>query len=291
MKSPGLSAPDYAFIRTLVHDAAGLILEEGKEYLVETRLGPLAQREGFASLDAFIATLRMQPKTGAQRKAAVEAMTINETSFFRDIRPFDALRQTVIPEAIARNAATRQLNIWSAACSSGQEPYSLAMLLREHFPQLSGWTVRIFATDLSEEMLKRASSGRFGQLEVNRGLPAPLLIKYFQRTGLEWTVREELRKMVQFMPANLAGDWPSLPRMDVVLVRNVMIYFDLETKKRILARMRGLLRQGGALFLGAAETTLNLDVAFDRMLAAGATYYKASPVPGLISAPGMHVAI
>ena len=282
MSSPGLSAPDYAFIRELARESAGIVIEQGKEYLVETRLGPLAAREGFASLEAFVASLRAHPRNGQHRKA-VEAMTINETSFFRDIRPFDALKQVVLPEVIARNAATRQLNIWSAACSSGQEPYSLAMLLREHFPQLAGWTIRIFGTDLSEEMLKRAASGRYGQLEVNRGLPAPLLIKYFQRSGLDWVIREELRRMVQFLPANLTGEWPSLPRMDVVLIRNVMIYFDVETKKRILARIRGLLRPGGALFLGASETTLNLDVPLERILAAGATYYRdaaAAPAAG-----------
>jgi chemotaxis protein methyltransferase CheR len=282
MSSPGLSAPDYAFIRELARESAGIVIEQGKEYLVETRLGPLAAREGFASLEAFVASLRAHPRNGQHRKA-VEAMTINETSFFRDIRPFDALKQVVLPEVIARNAATRQLNIWSAACSSGQEPYSLAMLLREHFPQLAGWTIRIFGTDLSEEMLKRAASGRYGQLEVNRGLPAPLLIKYFQRSGLDWVIREELRRMVQLLPANLTGEWPSLPRMDVVLIRNVMIYFDVETKKRILARIRGLLRPGGALFLGASETTLNLDVPLERILAAGATYYRdaaAAPAAG-----------
>ena len=272
--SASLQQSDYAFIRGLCYERAGLVIEEGKEYLVESRLAPLARREGCFSLDEFIGRLRGHSPNGLQRKA-VEAMTINETSFFRDWRPFEALKKLIVPELLKKNAATRSLSIWSAASSSGQEAYSLAILLREYFPELGGWNLQIKGSDVSQEMVERAKTGRYQQLEVNRGMPAPLLVKHFLRTGLEWNVKDEVKRNVEFLHGNLTGEWPYLPRMDVVMLRNVMIYFDTEAKKKILSRMRQVLKPGGLLFLGAAETTLNLDPAYERLSAEGASYYRA----------------
>ena len=270
-----LSPTDYAYIRGLVRERAAIVLEDGKEYLVEARLTPVARREGFGSLEEYLQRLRSQPSGPLHRKA-VEAMTINETSFFRDWRPFEVLRKNVLPEVVAKNTALKSLHIWSAASSSGQEAYSLAILLKEHFPQvLSGWNVKVHGSDVSTEMVERSRTGKYLQLEVNRGMPAPLLVKHFLRTGLDWHVKDDIKKLVEFQQGNLAGEWPSLPKMDIILLRNVMIYFDTDTKKRILQRMRGLLKPGGLLFLGAAETTLNLDGAYERLTAEGTSFYRA----------------
>jgi chemotaxis protein methyltransferase CheR len=282
-----LAAADFNWVRALLRDQAAIVLEDGKQYLVEARLSPLARREGCASVGELIARVR-GARIDLVHRRIVEAMTINETSFFRDWRPFEALRKTVLPELLRARATSRQLRFWSAACSSGQEPFSLAILLREHFPQLTSWSVKVIATDLSTEMIERARSGRFPQVEVNRGVPAPLLLKYFVQHGIEWTVRDDVRRMVEFMPANLAGDWPALPPMDVVLLRNVLIYFDCETKKRILARVREVLKPGGLLFLGAAETTLSLDPAYERIAVDGTSAYRViQGVPGLGPAPAV----
>lgn len=192
-------------------------------------------------------------------------MTTNETSFFRDLHPFETLRTTVLPDVIARRASERRLHLWSAACSSGQEPYTIALVLREHFPALAGWTVRLVATDLSREILARARAGRYSQLEVNRGLPAPLLTKHFTREGMEWQLKDEVRRMVEFRELNLLEAWSGLADLDIVFIRNVLIYFDQDIKRGILGRVHRALRPGGYLFLGGAETTLNLDDRFERL--------------------------
>lgn len=254
---------DFDYIRKLVRDRSAIVLEKGKEYLVESRLNAVVRQHEHKSLESFIEELRTKP-FGELHRRAVEAMTTNETTFFRDIHPFEALRQSVLPDLIARRAKERQLNIWSAACSSGQEAYSIAMLLREHFPQLATWRVRIIASDLSAEMLARTRAGRYNQTEVNRGLPPPLLTKYFRRQGVEWEITNDLRQMIELHEMNLADSWPTLPAMDIIFIRNVLIYFDVEVKKTILGKTRQLLRADGYLFLGGAETTLNLDDAFDR---------------------------
>ncbi|HUJ24765.1 MAG TPA: protein-glutamate O-methyltransferase CheR [Myxococcales bacterium] len=269
-----LSPADFQWLCALVKDQAAIVIDAGKEYLVQARLSPLAASEGCANVGALIGRLRGMRVNGLHRRV-VEAMTINETSFFRDWRPFEALRTAVLPELIKSRAAARQLNLWSAACSSGQEACSLAILLREHFPELRSWSVKVLATDFSAEMVERGKSGMYPQLEVNRGLPAPLLLKYFDRHGLDWRVRESVRSLIEFRQANLAGDWPSMPQMDVVFLRNVLIYFDQETKKRILAKVRTVLRPGGLLFLGAAETTFNLDPAWERVALDGTSAYRA----------------
>jgi chemotaxis protein methyltransferase CheR len=221
----------------------------------------------------LIAQLRTQPGNGLCRQI-VEAMVTTETSFFRDHHPFEALRKIVIPDLLDRRRAERRLHIWCAACSSGQEPYSLALLFREHFPELAGWTISLLASDLSREVLARAREGRFNQIEVNRGLSAALLMKYFEQHGTDWQLKPALRGMVDFQEINLAQPWPALPRMDLVLIRNVMIYFDVETKKAILGRLARLLRPDGYLLLGGAETTFNLDDSYRRVETLKTGFYQ-----------------
>ena len=263
----------FEYVRTLVLERAAIVLDAGKTYLVESRLAPVARKEGLANVNALVDRMRA---TGDRRlqQAVVESMTTNETSWFRDHGPFDALRDHVLPKLVAARQTERRLEIWSAACSTGQEPYSIAMTLADHFPQLDQWSVRILASDLAGSVLDQARSGRFSQMEVNRGLPAAMLVKHFERSGTHWVVRDDIRRRVQFGTVNLADTWPALPPLDVVFLRNVMIYFDNDTKKAILAKVRRALRPDGYLFLGTAETTLHLDDHFERVQLGGATCYR-----------------
>ena len=196
--------------------------------------------------------------------AVVEAMTTNETSFFRDGLPFECFRQHVVPDLLARRAAERKLTIWSAASSTGQEAYALAMILREHFPQLASWTVEFVASDLSSDVLAKAKAGRYSPTDIGRGMPAGLLAKYFRKLpGGDHEVVPDLRNAIDFRQINLLEAWPQLPRFDVVFCRNVLIYFDAPTKTRVLGRIRSVLRPDGYLFLGAAETVMKVDDAFE----------------------------
>jgi chemotaxis protein methyltransferase CheR len=258
-----INADDFEFVRTMVRAQAGIILEPGKEYLVESRLLPLAKREGFASIEELVAKTRAPLGNGLTQKI-VDSMTTNETTFFRDVEPFEALRKFVLPELIERNKQTRRLSIWYAASSTGQEPYSVSMLIQEHFPQLLSWDLQQLATDISPSVLARAREGKYGQVEINRGLPANYLVKYFSKQGNEWQLKESIRKMVRFQELNLIRPWPTMADADIVMIRNVMIYFDIEAKKQILGRIRRILRPTGYLFLGGAETTMNLDDSFVR---------------------------
>jgi len=271
--------PDFDYIRELVRRGSAIVLEPSKEYLVEARLVPLARSEGLTSIAELVARLRAEGEGDLYRKV-VEAMTTNETLFFRDLHPFDALRTTVLPELEGRRAAERRLRIWSAACSTGQEPYTIAMLLRENFATLARWRIEILATDLSSVVLAKARDGRFGPIEVNRGLPLELRSKFFTQSGLDWKIKDEIRRMVDFQELNLAAPWPPLEPFDVVLLRNVLIYFDSETKKSILGRVRRVLRPDGYLFLGAAETTMNLDDGFERVQIGNAGGYRVKPGRG-----------
>lgn len=262
--NPPIDPPSFDYVRQLVLTHAAIALEDNKAYLVESRLMPLVRQHGLATLAELVARLRAQPH-GELHAQVIEAMTTNETSFFRDLHPFEALKSDVLPDLIQRRCQSRTLHIWSAACSSGQEPYSIAMLLVDDFPQLAGWQLKIFASDLAGKVLEKAESGCYTQSEVNRGLPAPLLVKHFQRNGVQWQVKSDIRKLVQFFRINLIQKWPPLPQMDVVFVRNVLIYFPLETKKQILRNMRQLLAPDGRVFLGGAETTLGVDEHFERV--------------------------
>ena len=268
-----ISAVDFGYVRDLVREKAAIVIEPGKEYLVESRLGLVAREEGFGSLDLLVAELRAKPSNGLHRKV-VDAMTTNETTFFRDVHPFEALRLQIVPQLIAARQAQRQLSIWCAACSTGQEPFTIAMILREHFPALAGWNIRILATDLSRDVLARARAGRYSQLEVNRGLPARYMIKHFRKEGMEWQIGDSIREMVEFRELNLIESWPGLPLMDVVFMRNVLIYFDVDTKRTILGKVRRVLRPDGILFLGGAETTMNLDDAYQRLALGKAVCYR-----------------
>ncbi|MGD0227677.1 MAG: protein-glutamate O-methyltransferase CheR [Terriglobia bacterium] len=268
-----LSLPEFNYVRRLVLDQSAIVLEEDKGYLVESRLLPLARREGFASLSLLVQRLQAEPFQGLHRQA-VEALTTNETSFFRDFHPFEALKKFVLPDLIAKRAAERELTIWCAASSSGQEPYSISMLIRESFPQLVSWKLHILATDLSTEMLARAREGRYSQLEVNRGLPATFLVKYFQKRGCDWYLRDDIRSMVDYQVVNLSSGFPFLPPMDIVMMRNVLIYFGVQTKKEILAKVRRILRPDGYFFLGGAETTFSIDDSFERVQFERATCYR-----------------
>jgi chemotaxis protein methyltransferase CheR len=268
-----LSQADFKYVRDLVFQKSAIVLEDSKTYLVEARLQPIARRLGLASLSELVTQLRACSKNGLDW-SVVEAMTTNETYFFRDVHPFEALKKFVLPELIKRRAAPRELNLWCAAASSGQEPYTILMLLLENFPSLAAWRINFLATDISKEMLDRCREGCYSQLEVNRGLPAPLLVKYFRKIGTEWQIKEDLRRMIHFSELNLAQPWPSMAQMDMIFMRNVLIYFNAETKKAIFARLRKILRHDGYLFLGGAETTMGIDDSFHRIALEKGSYYK-----------------
>lgn len=273
MSTATLNTNAFEYICNLVRDKSAIVLEPNKTYLVESRLNPVARANGMSSIEDLVDALR-RPNASKLTQAVIEAMTTNETSFFRDLHPFEALKSTIIPALIAARSKDRVLNIWSNACSSGQEVYTIAMLLKENFPDLRDWKVRLIASDLSTQILEKAREGVFNQTEVNRGLPLPMLLKYFQKNGLTWQIKEEIRKMVEFRQVNLVETFPQLPPMDVVFLRNVLIYFAPETKREILNKVRKVMRPDAALFLGGAETTMNLDVPFAREQLGKATIYK-----------------
>jgi chemotaxis protein methyltransferase CheR len=269
-----LSQGDAAYLRDLVYRRSAIQLDDSKHYLLEMRLAQLARESGFGSVTELVTKAkRSAPALDTQ---IVEALTTHETSFFRDAHPFEALRKHVLPALVATRERTRALTIWSAACSSGQEPYSLAILILEHFPALEQWPIRIVATDLSEKVLARARSGRFLQIEANRGLPAGMLVKYFDRAGAEWQVKSRVRALIEFRKLNLLDPWSGL-RPDVVFMRNVLIYFDVPTKRSLLTRVRQTLARDGALFLGGAETTFAIDDGWERVNLDKAAYYRVKP--------------
>jgi chemotaxis protein methyltransferase CheR len=266
-----LTAQEFTFISTLVRRDAAIVLEPGKEYLVEARLMPLARQTGASTVSEFVLRAQQRPEPEIQRRI-VDALTTNETSFFRDGEPFTAMTTMVMPELLSRRASTRHLRVWSAACSSGQEPYTLAMQLQDHLP--GGWAYEILGTDISSEMLQRAEAGLYTQLEVNRGLPAASLVRHFERVGATWRVSPQLRRNVSFRRLNLAAPLPPLPPFDVIFLRNVLIYFDVETKRSVLQRVSAALKPDGWLFLGSAETTIGIDDRFERVVTGRTSAYR-----------------
>jgi chemotaxis protein methyltransferase CheR len=268
-----LTPASFEFVRALLRERSAHCLDDDKGYLVETRLLPVARRHGFQSVEDLVLRLRAR-RNETLVAELVEAMTINETYFFRDGQPFEALRLAVLPELVRRRAEDRCLNVWSAACSSGQEIYSVAILLCHYFPQVLGWNVHLIASDLSTAMLDRARRGHYSDMEVSRGLPAELLTAYFRKQKSGWHVRDDVRRMVEFLPINLSGPWPALPPLDLVLLRNVLIYFDVPTRKGILHRVRKVLQPDGYLLLGGAETTHNLDDHFAPVSFEGVSFYE-----------------
>jgi len=271
-----VSPVQFEFLRDLLRRRTGVVIDDSKQYLVVARLLPIVRQRAIPSLDTLVDRIR---KTGdkALEKDVLNAMMTHETSFFRDKSPYETLRQ-LVTEMIPKRSAHRQLAIWSAACSTGQEPYSIAMLLNENFPDLvASWRIRIIATDISEPVLARAREGVFSELETNRGLTAELLKKYFRPLQGKWSIVQECRRLVEFRCLNLNGPWPALPPCDVIFLRNVMLYFDVPTRAALVTKMRRVLKPDGALFLGGAETMIGIDTAYDRLTGAGCSYYRPKP--------------
>jgi len=270
------AAVDYGYLRQLVFGLSRNVLDPSRDYLFETRLSKLLRNQGMSHLEELVRHLRVK-KDPALERAIAEAMTINETSFFRDTRPFELLRTELLPKIIEARRSARTLRFWSAACSTGQEGYSLAMLLRERFPMLVGWNLRIEGTDLSSEVVERAQSGRYHRIEINRGLPARFIVRYFDHVGEDWTIKPEVRSLCNFRHANLCA--PRLPfnrstyGFDVIFLRNVMLYFSQETRKTLLAGIHRLLTPDGILFLGSSEQPADASL-WTSALAGGTCYFK-----------------
>jgi len=252
---------DYDYLRKLLKERSGLTLSADKQYLVESRLLPVARKIGVPGLSGLVQKLK-EPGTEALITEVVEAMTTNESFFFRDKIPFDLFRNEIMPALLTSRAAQRSIRIWCAAASTGQEPYSLAMCLKELGPKVAGWRIEILGTDLSTEVLEKAKSGIYSQFEVQRGLPIQLLVKHFNQVGETWQVAPELRAMAQYKPLNLLQNFSHLGTFDVVFCRNVLIYFDQQTKVDVLDRIAKTLQPDGFLLLGAAETVVGLTDTF-----------------------------
>lgn len=273
IKDSALIRPDnYRFLQEHIRKQSGIVLDDTKHYLVEARLLPIAMDEGLRNLDDLCAKLRFSAPAPLQRRV-IEAMTTNETYFFREPAHFEALKKTILPALIADRRESRKLSIWSAAASSGQEAYSLAMLLAEM--GLEDWDISIIGTDLAENVLDKAREAQYSQLEVNRGLPVTMLVKYFTRQKLLWELRPALKKMVRFQALDLRDVSRRIGSFDVILCRNVLIYFDMSTKMQIVDQLRDTLNLGGYFFLGASEVGLSVGPKFTRLSTNEATYYRA----------------
>lgn len=270
-----LTAEDSRFITQLVHSRSGISLDVDKGYLLECRLGEVCRTRGLESM-AELAT-RLRSGCSTMTEAVVEAMTTNETSFFRDGTPFEGLRQQIIPELLRSRAQSRKLRFWSAACSTGQEPYSLAMTLAEFNYATPGWDINILATDLAEKVLQRAREAQYTQLEVNRGLSAPQLMRHFKKKGSFWCLDDRLRRIVEFRRLNLLSAPLGLGPFDMIWCRNVLIYFDEPTKKEVLTRLVANLAPEGFLFLGSSEVLLDPGKGLERVrLGTSGCYRKVS---------------
>jgi chemotaxis protein methyltransferase CheR len=260
-----INPEQFRFFADMLKETSGLALTKGKEYLLESRLNELAKILGLKDLDALYQKAKFQcpPKLKEQ---IIEAMTTNETYFFRDQHPFDALQKNIIPEVIKKNSATKRMKIWSAACSTGQEPYTIAMILAEHFSSIATWNTEILATDISKQAVQKGREGRFTQVEVNRGLPITMLIKYFKQEGAFWIADAKLKKNLRFQPFNLMAPFTGKSGFDIILCRYVLIYFDPQTKKQILGKLTNALAPGGFLMLGATETPIGLSPNMKRVM-------------------------
>jgi chemotaxis protein methyltransferase CheR len=263
---------NYRFLQEHVYSQVGIVLEDNKHYLFESRLAPIVKQAGLASINDLCTLLHVRRNTDIGQQV-VEAMTTNETYFFRDPAQYDAIRTVLLPRLKEERRDTRKLRFWSAAASTGQEAYSLAMLLLED--GLKDWNIQILGTDFSSKVIERARAASYQQIEVNRGLPASQLIKYFKRAGLEWQLQEAVRRMVRFETIDLRKSMRTLGPFDLVFCRNVMIYFDNETKRSIMKEIHSTLFRGGWLLLGGAETVFGLDEWFDRQTVGNVTVYVA----------------
>lgn len=270
-----MTPADFEFLRDMLKDRSGLVVTEDKQYLLESRLMPLARKSGMPSLVELVAALRA-PGSEQLRKDATEAMTINESFFFRDKTPFENFEKVIVPSLIGARGANRRLRIWCAAASTGQEPYSLAMQVREMSAQLGSWNVEIFGTDLSGEVLEKAKAGLYSQFEVQRGMPIQMLVKYFKQNGNLWQIDSAIRSMVRYEQFNLLNDFSRFGTVDVVFCRNVLIYFDPDTKRDILNRIAKRLAPDGYLILGAAETVIGITDEFKPVAGSRGLYEMAN---------------
>jgi len=268
-----VSPEDYNFITSFLLDTTGLSLGENKEYLLEARLIPLAQSHGMNGVEDLVLALKSRIDPSLE-KDVMEAMTTNESSFFRDRRPFDELKNSILPSVIAERQSQRKLRIWCAACSHGQEPYSIVMQIREHFPELADWNIQIVATDLCSKALERAQGGVYSQFEVQRGLPVQLLMKYFDQCEQGWKIKPEIGTGIQWKHLNLLNDFQHLGMFDIVFCRNVLIYFKPEKKKDILNRISRQMSTSGVLLLGAAETVLGISDQYSKMASCQSAIYQ-----------------
>jgi len=270
------SAVDYSYLRQIVFDQSQNVLDPSRDYLFETRLSKLLRNRGLTHIEELIQLLRLKRDPTLERQIA-EAMTINETSFFRDGRPFELLRTELLPPLLESRRSSRTLRFWSAACSTGQEAYSIGMLLLEHFPQLAGWAVRIEGTDISSEVVERCRGGSYHRIEMNRGLPARNIVRFFDHHGEDWTVKPELKALTNFRQANLCSDQPPFsfgtPPFDIIFLRNVMLYFSQETRKKLLAYVHRMLAPDGILFLGSSEQPAAPTI-WTPHLSGGTCYYR-----------------
>jgi chemotaxis protein methyltransferase CheR len=264
------SSVDYGYLRQLVFGLSQNVLDPSRDYLFETRLSKLLRNQGMTQLEELVQHLKLR-KNPILERAVAEAMTINETSFFRDGRPFELLRTELLPKLIEARRPSRGLRFWSAACSTGQEAYSLAMLLTEHFPQLAGWNIRIEGTDICAEVVGRAQGGCYHRIEINRGLPARFVVRYFDHVGEDWVVKPEIKKICNFLPTlpfSRADD-----RFDVIFLRNVMLYFSQETRRPLLAGIHRILAPDGILFLGSSEQPADPTI-WTPVLAGGTCHFR-----------------
>lgn len=267
-----IKADDYAWIRQFVRAQSANDLGDDKEYLVRSRLSVVAREASLPDVGALVAQLRARPLGGPLHQRVMEAMTTNETSFFRDGHPFLALQREILP-ALQAADPNRSLRIWCAAASTGQEPYTIAMVVRSTSEVLAART-RILCTDINKTVLDRTSAGVYSQLEVNRGMPATNLVQYFERQGASWRAKQTLRSMIETRVMNLAIPWVGIPPQDIVFLRNVLIYFDAPTRRSVLARIRASLAPGGVLFIGCSETMIGMDEGWTRQQAGSTTVYR-----------------
>lgn len=268
-----INAEEFDFIRDLVHRNSAIVIGPDKKYFVEARLSSMMQKLQMTCLETLMRGIRTQPIDKLHHQV-IHAMTTNETLFFRDVHPFEALRRELLPKLIQSRSPQRTLNVFFAGCSTGQEPYSVAIMLRESFPEILDWNLRLTAVDISLDALERAQRGIYTQFEMNRGLPATCMVKFFRKQGLEWHLHDDIRRMVEFRQMNIAEPLPPLPSMDIIFMRNILIYFNEDTKKGIFRTMRRQLKPDGCLFLGTAETPMYLDPALEPITLGRATYYR-----------------
>lgn len=262
--SLAITPNDFEFLQSMLKQNSGLVLDQSKTYLVESRLQPIVREKGLPSLGALVDALRKGGKSSPLTQTVVEAMTTNETLFFRDMHPFEALRKNVLPDLLAKRSSQKKLRIWCAAASTGQEPYSIAMTLSD-MPELAGWRIEILGTDISTDALDRAKKAAYSQFEVQRGLPIQLLVKNFKQEGDRWHLNDNIRNMVQYRPLNLLLPFSSLGTFDIVFCRNVLIYFDAADKRKILDNISNALANDGFMFLGGAETVLGITDSFQNI--------------------------